>query len=144
MGQATAAASDTGRAMSQGNVEIVRRGFEAQNRRDADALLELMHADVEWHPAMSAKLGGGETVLRGRAAVRAWMEEVWQTFDESELEMPDVRDEGGRVVAIGRIRTRGRASGVETESAFAYVIDIEHGLITRLRTYLDPRDIPRG
>ena len=123
--------------MSQENVEIVRRGFEAQNRRDANALLGLMHPEIEWHPAMSAKLAGDQMVLRGRAAVREWMQDVWRTFAESDLEMPDVRDLGDRVLAIGRFRTRGHASGVPVESDFAYVIDIELGVITRVSTYLD-------
>jgi ketosteroid isomerase-like protein len=34
--------------MSQENVEVVRAGFEAWNHDDIDALLFLIHPDVEW------------------------------------------------------------------------------------------------
>ena len=42
---------DTARAMSQENVEIVRRVFDAFNRRDIPAFLELLDPDVEWVPS---------------------------------------------------------------------------------------------
>ena len=52
-------AADTGRAMSQENVEIVRRGFDAFNRRDLDAFLALFDPDVEFTAyAMQSELGG--------------------------------------------------------------------------------------
>src|SRR6266851_3880560 len=39
---------DTGRAMSQENVEVVRRTYEAWNRRDFDEAAELLAPDIEW------------------------------------------------------------------------------------------------
>ena len=43
--------------MSQENVERFKRGIDAYNRRDADALLEFMDTKVEWHPAIWWALG---------------------------------------------------------------------------------------
>jgi uncharacterized protein with GYD domain len=40
--------------MSQENLETFKRGLDAYNRRDIDALLEELDPEVEWHP------GGGE------------------------------------------------------------------------------------
>ena len=56
--------------MSPENVELFRRAVEAQNRRDAGAILDALHPDVEWHPGLSAQLAGEATVYRGHAAVR--------------------------------------------------------------------------
>ena len=123
--------------MTRENVELFKRTVEAQNRRDAEAILDAMHPDIEWHPGMSAKLAGEETVYRGHAALRDWFEELWETFLETHLEFPDVRDLGDRVIAIGRMRSRGHASGIESESPMAYVLDIEGGKAVRVRTYLD-------
>ena len=39
---------DTGRAMSQENVELLHRAYDAFNRRDLDALLALCDPDVEF------------------------------------------------------------------------------------------------
>ena len=45
-----------------------------------------------------------------------------RTIDEAladiRLELPEIRDLGDRLVAIGRLRARGKASGAETESPF--------------------------
>jgi ketosteroid isomerase-like protein len=45
--------------MSQENVERIRRGYEAFARGDVDAVLELLHPDVDWHPAIAPILGVG-------------------------------------------------------------------------------------
>src|SRR5829696_4861230 len=39
---------DTARAMSQENVEVVRRLIHAANERDPDAFVAHLHPDVEW------------------------------------------------------------------------------------------------
>ena len=40
--------------MSQENVEIVKRGIDAFNRRDLDGLAELSTPDAEWVTSMGA------------------------------------------------------------------------------------------
>ena len=42
---------DTGRAISEENVETVRRAMEVANRRDVDALDDNATVDYEWHNA---------------------------------------------------------------------------------------------
>ena len=58
----------------------------------------------------------------------------------STVEYTDIRDLGDRVIAIGHIRTRGRGSGVVTESPIAMVSDTRNGKSVRVRSYLDPRE----
>ena len=53
--------------MSEGNVERVRAGYEAFNRRDFDAALALGHDSIAWRPLFSLEAD----VLRGRQEVRA-------------------------------------------------------------------------
>jgi hypothetical protein len=48
--------------MSQENVEVVRRVYDAMNTRDPTAGAELMHADAEWIP--DSRVGVGP--IRGR------------------------------------------------------------------------------
>jgi hypothetical protein len=51
--------------MSQENVERFKRGIEAYNRRDVEALLQELDPEVEWYPALEVLLGGEATVYRG-------------------------------------------------------------------------------
>ena len=59
--------------MSQENVEIVRRAFEAFNRRDMTAFLDLLDPDVEWVPILAVLEG---RVYRGHKDVRRWVEDL--------------------------------------------------------------------
>ena len=126
--------------MSQENVEQTKRAADAYNRRDVEALLEELDPEVEWHSALSILLSGKATVYRGHAGVREWFRELDEVLDEIHVEYTDIRDVGDRVIAIGRIRTRGRGSGVATESPIAMVSDTRNGKSVRVRSYLDPAE----
>ena len=124
--------------MSQENVEAFKRWIDAYNRQDVEAMVEEMDPEVEYHPVLPRLLGGEATVYRGHDGVRRLFREIYDAFDEIHVEYSDVRDLGDRVVAIGHTRMRGRGSGAETESPSAVVIDVRHGKVTHVRTYLDP------
>jgi ketosteroid isomerase-like protein len=124
--------------MSQQNVEAFGRGVDAYNRRDAAALLAELDPDIEWHPALLVGLGGETTVYRGHRGVRDLLRDIDETLAEIHVEFPDVRDLGDRIVAEGRLRVRGKSSGVVTEADVGYVADFRRGKATRIRTYLHP------
>ena len=128
---------DTARAMSKENVEAFKRGLEAGNRGDVDALLEELHPEIEWHSALHALMGGQLTVFRGHAGVRRMLGDLSETFAEVHIEMSEFRDLGDGLVAIGRTRNRGKASGVETETPLALVTEIRDGKTISIRAYLD-------
>jgi ketosteroid isomerase-like protein len=62
-----------------------------------------------------------------------------EAFGEIHIEISEIRDLGDRLVAIGRTRTRGKASGAETETPLAFVTEIRNGKTVLLRAYLDPK-----
>jgi hypothetical protein len=57
--------ADTGRAMSQENVELVRRGYEALARGDFDALFQVLDPDVEMRDAANFPEAGAYIGHRG-------------------------------------------------------------------------------
>ena len=130
---------DTAQAMSQENVEAFKRGLEAGNRGDVETLLEELDPEVEWHSALHALLGGEQTVFRGHDGVREMLRDLNEAFGEVHIEISEIRDLGDRLVAIGRNRARGKASGVETDTPFALVTEIRNGKTILLRGYLDPK-----
>ena len=79
--------------MSQENVELVYRVLDAFNRRDLDAVLALMHGDVEFGSRLAAMEGG----YNGHEGIRRW----WQTILDAS---PD------RTVAIVEVRDLGEVS----------------------------------
>ncbi|HZA89991.1 MAG TPA: nuclear transport factor 2 family protein [Solirubrobacterales bacterium] len=77
---------------------------------------------------------------RGHEGIREFMREVDEALAEVQVEYSEIRDLGGRIVVIGRLRARGKVSGAETESPIGWVVEFQNGKVTRMRDYLDPKE----
>ena len=64
--------------MSQENVELTRRAFEASKDRDLDGLLAMMADDVEAFPILAGLEGG----YRGHDGIRRWWTGLLGTFPD--------------------------------------------------------------
>jgi ketosteroid isomerase-like protein len=131
--------------MSQENVDRFKRGVDAYNRRDLDALMEELDPGVEWHPALAVLLGGQETVFFGHQGVRKSIQEEDEALAEYRFEIAEIRDLGTKILAIGHIHARGKESGIEFDSPFFALTESKGttGKATRatsLRTYFDPKE----
>jgi ketosteroid isomerase-like protein len=126
--------------MSQENVEAFKRGLEAGNRGDVEALLEELDPEVEWHSALHALMGGEQTAFRGHDGVREMLRDLNEAFGEIHIEISEIRDLGDRLVAIGRNRARGKESGAETETPLAFVTEVKNGKAISIRAFLDPKE----
>jgi ketosteroid isomerase-like protein len=134
------ASRDTHQAMSEQamapeNVQLVESLMAAVGSRDIDALAELTTSDFEWFPVFAARVGGD--VYRGREGIEAFLGEVDETWEEFRPLPEEYRDLGDRVLALGRLRTRGRASGAPGDSPWGGVYDLRDGRVSRIRTFLD-------
>ena len=126
--------------MSQENVEVFKRGIEAFNRGDLEAVPDMLHPEVVLHLSLPAMFGGEATVFRGHNEYRAFFEELTEAFAEFRIEISEVRDLGERIVGIGRLYGRGRASGAEVESPIAYVVEYRDGKQIRVDDHFDPAE----
>jgi ketosteroid isomerase-like protein len=121
-------------AMSQENVELVLRGFEAFARDDLDGVMELMDPDVEWAPVIAPMLG--VEPVRGKDALRRFFtRDLVEGFDDFEARPLSIEDLGDNVlVNIGYV-ARGRASGVPVSLETFALIVMRGGKLTSLRDY---------
>jgi ketosteroid isomerase-like protein len=92
--------------MSQENVELARRGVEAFNQRDLDALLALMDDDVEAVPPLASIEGN----YRGHDGIRQWWESLLAILPDFTIEVIEMRDPGDLTIATLRNRAHGTAS----------------------------------
>ncbi len=125
--------------MSQENVDLVRRSLDGWNRGDVNAWLESAHPDIEWFSDIARQMEGSDSVSRGPAAMRRYWDE-WHSIWDLTVEVGEIRDLGDTILALGRLRTRGDASGIDLERPVAYIYEFEGGLARKVRSYLDPRD----
>ncbi len=114
-------------------VELVRRGFQAYNARDAGAVLRLLDPEVEVYNTVAlmnaGTFHGHEGYLRW---VRQW-EEAWEDFQNTPEEIVPVGER--HVVARVRASGRGRGSGVEIGQVLAYVWELRDGRCVRLELH---------
>ena len=127
--------------MSQENVEIARRSFDAWNRDDLDAFLAELDPEVVWHTAIEGTAEGDDVVYRGHDGVRQiWKDYRGEVFSRIEVWETELLDLGDSVLRLGRFRVIGRTSGVEIESELAQHLVMRGGLIVSSRDYLSHAD----
>lgn len=119
--------------MSQKNVEIARRTFDAIGKWDVDALLELYDPEITFLPLTGTRVESGGYV--GHDGVRAYFEEVAEIWSELQPRADDVRTTGDLVVVLGGCAVRGKGSGVESDDPMAWVLTVRGGKVTSHRGY---------
>ena len=132
-------AGDTGRAMSQENVEAVRSAWTAGIAVTSKPWGVDAHPEVEWYSAVSRAVEGAEGARQGLAEMRAFWDE-WHSVWDLHIEIAETRDLGDTVVALGTMRTRGEASGIGLESPVGYVFEFEGDLARIVRAYRTPAE----
>jgi hypothetical protein len=72
---------------------------------------------------------------QGAQAYREGFEEVWV---EASVDVDDLLEQDGRIVALTRLKVKGRGSGIEVEIAGAGVVSFaEDGRVWRIDAYTD-------
>src|SRR5262245_33555668 len=120
--------------MSEENVELVRRVFDAYNQRDLDLMLSYGTEDLTLDVSESRSPNQG--VYRGEAEVRA----VWKTFvdawDQLHWEPLELQAlDADRVLSANRLTARGRGSGIEMTAHGAMIWTIRDGKVSQIRMF---------
>ena len=119
--------------MSQENVEIVRRAFEAFAREGAAAVVDFWDPEIElWLPSGMVQAGG---TYRGHAAVLEWMKEWAEAWDEIDYKPEEFTEAGDSVLVSVLYDGRGKGSGVRVEGRFWYVMKLRNGKLLRWELY---------
>jgi ketosteroid isomerase-like protein len=138
--------------MSQENVEIVRRYFDAvkrgldahwDNPRSAAAamsaddlapeqreVLGFTHVDVEWRTAFGLTYKGQLDFAKG-------VDQLLEATNDFWIEVQEVTDLGGdRVLAVVRSAMTGKDSDIEVSQTVFSLMTLRDGLIVRAEEYL--------
>jgi ketosteroid isomerase-like protein len=119
--------------MSQANVEIVRRAWEAFNRGDLDAFMADVAEDAEFEEDPAFPEAG---VFRGRDEVVAYVRGFQEQMRDHHFEVEEVRDLGDKVLALLHETARGASSGIGVDQHPAFLYEFKEARITRVRAYL--------
>jgi uncharacterized protein len=120
--------------MSEENVAIALRIFDAYSRRDFDAALALMDPEVEAHNPPEVP---DAAIHRGREAVRRDWEQTLELFDDFSVELEEYFDAGDDLLVYLLYRGRSRGSRAEVVAPMAHVWTFREGKVIRFRQFLD-------
>jgi ketosteroid isomerase-like protein len=116
-----------------------RRNTDAWNRGDFETWIDAFAAECDWYPTTVGAVEGRSTAIHGHEGLRAYTqqaEEVWERF---QVEIADLLRRGSLSLLLGRVRTRGRVSQVETETPMFWLFDSdEHDKFVWGKSFLDP------
>jgi ketosteroid isomerase-like protein len=121
--------------MSQENVELVRRSFEAFARGDFDAAFSTYAPSAEWCTAADEP---DRQTYRGIAALRRFvgsLAESWVDRFEGAMEFEGFIDRADWVVVPWSARVRGRGSGIPVELSETYAVHVQGARIVRVEEY---------
>jgi ketosteroid isomerase-like protein len=110
-------------------IAVLRRLHDVFNRGDFEAAVQLAHPDVE------LVRRGGQSSVKGVAALREWLEP--DAFEEQRLEPLDFRVNGDKVLVREHATGRGAGSGIEVDTVgwVVWTLD-DHGLVKKAQLFL--------
>jgi ketosteroid isomerase-like protein len=118
--------------MSQGNVEIVRSGYETVNRT-AQPVVEALHPEVEWHTAADLPDAG---VHRGVDGVGRLVSEWFGSFEDFRADIEEIIDGGDEIVVVVlRLHGRVKGSSDTVELHETHVWRLRDGKAIEIREY---------
>jgi uncharacterized protein len=84
--------------MAREDIDRVRAGYDAFNRRDLDGILALLADDIEYRMPLDPL--GVHPVFRGHDGVRRFYETIWDGFEEFRVEIESIRELPGDVLVV--------------------------------------------
>ena len=118
--------------------EVVRRAYDAFNRRDVAAFCELSEPDIEMQDL--SDMPGAQT-LCGYAGIERFFEDNWDTFEDPWGEVERTLEAGpDRILAIARHGGSARGGPAVSQARGVLATFSEHGRMKELRFFGDPDD----
>ena len=114
--------------MSQENVEVVRRIYDAYEAGDFETAFDLIDPAVEFDGSVrpEGKIWYGHAGLAD--ALRTWTG-TWESF---RIEVEDLIDAGAHVVALERQSGRGKGSGLRWAEETATLFTLRAGSVVKM------------
>jgi ketosteroid isomerase-like protein len=110
------------------NVEQLKRGYEAFNHGDLEAVFELLDPEIEWVTDERVPSAG---TYHGHDEIRRLLRDQQEVFSQITMEPYEFFEAGDQVVAFVHQRARGQASGAELEITIGHLWTIRNGKAIR-------------
>lgn len=119
--------------MEPTKTELARLVFEAFNRRDVDAALEVVDEDVEFFAPTAEMANEGRPYI-GHAGMRKYYDDVARVWKELEVTPTEIREVDDAILAVGRVYGRGEGGYIQ-DSPAQWVMRFREDKVRWIRTY---------
>lgn len=111
-----------------GNVEAIRAGFVAHDRRDLDALVALYDPEAVFETLLLGTHHGNESI-------RLIYEENQKTLSGYDIVPVELVEVGDKVVAVAQAVGSGSTSQIAVDEPFAFVFTFKDGRVVREQAF---------
>jgi ketosteroid isomerase-like protein len=112
---------------------LVREVWSRWNAGERELDEDLFDPEFEVHSRLT------ERVYKGPEEVRRWEAEIDDQFEGWRLEINRVEPlDDDRLLVVGRIRGRGRQSGIDLDQSAAWLVDFRGGRLLRIVNHFGP------
>jgi ketosteroid isomerase-like protein len=119
--------------VSDQNLEIVQRGFEAFNERGVEGIIPFVHPDFE--ATTPPNLASEPDTYRGHDGIRRWFDSFYEVMDEIRWDAREFHEAGDCVVVEFTLRARGKTTGLDFGQNAVMVGWLRDGKATRLELF---------
>jgi ketosteroid isomerase-like protein len=118
--------------MSQENLEVVRKVYDAWARSDPSQAFDYLDPEVVWEAIEDAPDAG---TYRGHSGVKRYMNDWLQDFEDFAFEFGQPVEVDGRLVLEQWGRNTGKGSGLKTEIHYAAAYTFRRGKVLTVKEF---------
>jgi ketosteroid isomerase-like protein len=119
-----------------GNLDTLRRGYQAFNRGDMAEVAQITTDDVEW--GATGAWPGVDGLYRGPGAMQEWVDVIRAEWEDFEVALGEVlHDEDDLLVVCELLRGRGRSSHAEVEMTVFSVYRLDQGKVRKREAFTE-------
>jgi ketosteroid isomerase-like protein len=120
------------------HAELIRRSYRAFREGDLESLLAVYHPEAVWDMTHWQDFPDAN-VYTGLSGIKNLLRKLREVFGELDVQPVEIVEAGEeRVLVMGQMTVRGKASGVEIQAPpSAQIIEFRDKLIARVEAYSD-------
>ena len=128
--------------MDEGRRELVERLFDAFNRRDEGAIIELCDEEMRFYAVTGQEVGRGDPYT-GPEGLREYLDDVASVWEELLITLRDIEQNGDWLLVGGRVFLRSRVLGIR-DMPSAWILELRDGRFVEGRVFIDPEEAVRA
>ena len=116
-------------------MEFVRALYQALESSNRAAYRELLDPEIDWQFMAGFPHGGARRGVD--AVIDQTFVPLMTDFDTWHIEVEEILEAGGPLVAVGRYRARARTTGREVVAGFCHILRLRNERIVRVEQFTD-------